>query len=113
GGAGMQNLSSSARQVPASDGGFNQSLHIEYRFAYAAGDANRLDALARELIRQRVDLLLVGTAAATRAAQRVTLTVPIVTAAVANAVGSGFVASLARPGGNLTGITTQSEEVAS
>jgi putative ABC transport system substrate-binding protein len=93
------------------DLGWIEGKSIEYRFAYANGEANHLDALARELIRQRVDVLLAGTAAATRAAQRVTRTVPIVMAVVGNAVGLGFVASLARPGGNITGITALPDEV--
>lgn len=93
------------------DLGWIEGKSIEYRFAFANFEVNRLDSLAKELIRQRVDLLLVAHAAATRAAQRVTRTVPIVMASVGNAVGSGFVASLARPGGNITGITALPDEV--
>jgi putative ABC transport system substrate-binding protein len=67
--------------------------------------------LASELIRQKVDVVVVGNATTTRALQRATRTMPIVMASVNNPVGNGFVASLAKPGGNITGITTQSEEV--
>ena len=70
-----------------------------------------LDALATELIRQNVDVIVVGNATTARALQRATKTLPIVMANVNNPVGNGFVASLAKPGGNITGITTQGEEV--
>jgi len=67
--------------------------------------------LASELIGQKVDVIVVGNATTARALQRATKTVSIVMANVNNPVGNGFVASLAKPGGNITGITTQSEEV--
>jgi len=78
---------------------------------YADSDVGRLDALARELISQKVDVIMVGNATTTRALQRATKTTSIVMANVNNPVGNGFVASLAKPGGNITGITTQGEEV--
>jgi putative ABC transport system substrate-binding protein len=92
------------------DLGWLEAKNVEYRFAYADGDADRLDALATELIGQKVEVLVTGSPPATRAAQRATKTLPIVMASVSNAVGNGFVASLAKPGGNITGITTQQEE---
>jgi ABC-type uncharacterized transport system substrate-binding protein len=92
------------------DLGWLEAKNVEYRFAYAGGDVNRLDALASELIRQRIEVLVTGSPPATSAAQRATKTVPIVMASVSNAVGNGFVASLAKPGGNITGITNQQEE---
>ena len=55
-------------------------------------------------------MIVVGNATTTRALQRATKTIPLVMASVNNAVGNGFVASLAKPGGNITGITTQSDE---
>jgi putative ABC transport system substrate-binding protein len=100
--------------------GFKQGMHdlgwiegknVEYRSVYADGDMNHLDALASEMIRQHVDVIVVGNATSTRAMQRATTTIPIVMASVNNPVASGFVASLAKPGGNITGITTQSEIV--
>jgi putative ABC transport system substrate-binding protein len=93
------------------DLGWLEGKNVEYRFVYADGDVGRLDALASELIRQKVDVIVVGNATTTRALQRATKTTPIVMASVNNPVGNGFVASLAKPGGNITGITTQGEVV--
>ncbi len=93
------------------DLGWLEGKNVEYRVVYAAGDVGRLNALARELIAQHVDLIVVVNAQTTRAAQRATKTIPIVMASVPNPVGNGFVASLAKPGGNITGIATQQEEV--
>ena len=92
------------------DLGWLDGKNVEYRTAYADGDVNHLDVLASGLIGQKVDVIVVGNAATTRALQRATKTIPIVMASVNNAVGNGFVASLAKPGGNITGITTQGEE---
>ena len=92
------------------DLGWLEGKNVEYLLGDANGDVNRLDAVASELIRQKVDVILVGNATTTRAAQRATKTIPIVMVAVANAVGNGFVASLAKPGGNITGINTQQDE---
>jgi ABC-type uncharacterized transport system substrate-binding protein len=66
----------------------------------------RSPALAADLVRLRVDLIVVGTAAATRAAQHATSTIPIVMATSGDPVGDGLVASLARPGGNVTGLSS-------
>ena len=93
------------------DLGWVEGNNIEYRFAYAAGDVDRLDGLASELIGQRVDVIVAGNPPSTRVAQRATKTIPIVMAYGSNAVESGFVASLARPGGNTTGISDQIEEM--
>jgi len=91
--------------------GWLEGKNVEYRTVYAGSDASRLDALARELVGQQVDVILVGNGQSARAALRVTKTIPIVMAGLANAVGSGFVASLAKPGGNITGFTSQQDEV--
>ncbi len=93
------------------DLGWLEGKDVEYRFVYANGDANRMDALANELIGQKVDVIAVGNAAGTRALQRATKTIPIVMAYVSNPVGNGFVASLAKPGGNITGIANLQDEV--
>ena len=93
------------------DLGWAEGRNIEYRPAYADGNVNGLDALASELISQSVDVIVVGNAISTRALQRATKTIPIVMASVNNPVANGFVASLAKPGGNITGISTQSEAV--
>ena len=93
------------------DLGWLEGKNVEYRFVYANGDVDRLDALARELVGQKVDVILVGSSQSAAAAHRATKTVPIVLAGVANAVGAGLVASLAKPGGNITGFTSQQDEV--
>ena len=93
------------------DLGWLEGKNVEYRIAYADGDVNRLDALASELIGQKVEVIVAGSSAVTHAAQRATKAIPIVMVGVSNAVGNGFVASLAKPGGNITGVSNQREEV--
>ena len=80
-----------------------QNLVIEWR--WAEGRDERLPALAAELVRLQVEVIVVGGGAAIRAAQHATSTIPIVMAANYDPVGEGFVASLARPGGNITGLS--------
>ena len=80
-----------------------QNLIIEPRFA--EGEVDRLPGLAKELLLLKVDLIVAGSSAATWASKFATTTVPIVMLASADAVGEGLVASLARPGGNITGMT--------
>jgi putative ABC transport system substrate-binding protein len=80
-----------------------QNLVIEAR--YAEGSPERLRDLAAELVRLQVDVIVAEGAAAIRAAQHATRTIPIVMASSADAVGAGLVASLARPGGNITGLS--------
>ena len=92
------------------DLGWLEGRNVAYQPAYADGDVDHLDLLASRLIAQKVDVIVVGNATTTRALQRATAAIPIVMASVNNAVGSGFVSSLAKPGGNITGITTLSEE---
>ena len=79
------------------------NLVIETRFA--EGRIERLPELVAELVRLKVDVLLVGSTPGTIAAKRATTTVPVVFAGVMDPVGSGIVATLARPGGNITGAT--------
>src|SRR3984893_15779505 len=87
-----------------------QNLILEHRFA--EGRAERLPDLAAELVRLHVDVIVAGGSAAIHAAQHATHTIPIVMAsAVYDAVGEGFVASLARPGGNITGLSNQATEL--
>ena len=82
---------------------------IEYR--YAEGKLDRLPALAAELVRLKVDIIVTAGATATRAAKEATTTIPIVMAQDSDPVGNGFVASLARPGGNITGLSTLAPEL--
>jgi putative ABC transport system substrate-binding protein len=80
-----------------------QNLRTEHR--YAEGSDARLRDLAAELAHLPVDVIVAGGSAATRAAQQATRTIPIVMASSGDPVGMGFVASLARPEGNITGMS--------
>ena len=86
-----------------------QTIIIEWRFA--DGSRERLPGLAAELVRLKVDLIVAETTPAARAATQATATIPIVFNPIADPVGEGFVANLARPGGNATGLTQQSPEL--
>jgi putative ABC transport system substrate-binding protein len=86
-----------------------QNLAVEYR--WAAGREERLPAFAVELVRSEVDLIVTSSTPAALAAQQATSTIPIVVTFVADPVGSGLVASLARPGSNITGVTTLTPEL--
>ena len=92
--------------------GWQEGKNVEVRNANANFDLKRADSLMGELIAWKAEVIVVGSTATVRVAQRATKTVPIVMAYIANAVGNGFVASLAHPGGNITGNTNQAEEVA-
>jgi putative ABC transport system substrate-binding protein len=87
-----------------------QSISIEYR--WAAGKVDRLPELAEELVRLKAEVIVARATAPVQAAKNATTTIPIVMIGVADAVGSGFVASLARPGGNITGWTNIMPELA-
>ncbi len=80
-----------------------KNIFIEQR--YAGGEFERLPELAAELARLKVDVLVVAGAPAAHAAKRATSVIPIVMTAVADPVGMGLVANLARPGGNITGLS--------
>ena len=83
---------------------------IQYRFA--DDREGQLDELAKELVERKVAIILVAGNQATRAARKATRTIPIVMAVVNDPVASGFVTSLARPGGNITGTTLLSSALA-
>ena len=86
-----------------------KSITIEYRFAESKRE--RLGELTRELVNLKVDLIVTGGPAATRAIKDAEITIPVVMGFDNDPVGSGFVASLARPGGNITGLSTLSPEI--
>jgi putative ABC transport system substrate-binding protein len=86
-----------------------QNILIEWRFAN--GKAERFDDFAAELVRLKVDLIVAPGVQAVRAAKHSTTTIPIVFPTTGDPVASGLVASLARPGGNITGLTILSPEL--
>jgi putative ABC transport system substrate-binding protein len=81
-----------------------KNLIVEYRFAEEKYD--RLPALAAELVRLELQVIVAVPTAAARAAKQATSTVPIVMSGVADPIGEGLIASFARPGGNVTGVTS-------
>lgn len=86
-----------------------QNIAIEYR--YAEGREDRLPSLAAEVARLKVDVIMAMAAPVTRAAKNATETIPIVMIQSGDPIGSGLIAGLARPGGNVTGIVTLSVEL--
>jgi putative tryptophan/tyrosine transport system substrate-binding protein len=87
-----------------------RNLRVQYR--WAEGDTSQLPRLANELVRLGVDVILTHNTPPTLAAKRATSVIPIVFATAGDAVGSGIVASLARPGGNITGLSSLQPETA-
>jgi putative ABC transport system substrate-binding protein len=86
-----------------------KNIVIEYR--YAEQNLDRLPALAAELVRLKVDVIVTGGAGNTRVAKAATNTIPIVMTQDSDPVANGFVASLARPGGNITGLSSLAPEI--
>ena len=86
-----------------------RNLSIEYR--WSAGDDARLPEMAAALVQLKVDVIVTHAGLPPAAAKRATSTIPIVTLATADPVGQGLVASLARPGGNLTGMSMLSTDL--
>jgi putative tryptophan/tyrosine transport system substrate-binding protein len=86
-----------------------RNIAIEYR--YGDGKLDRLPRLAAELVGLDVDLIVTSGTPPTRAAQHASKTTPIVMTLVGNPIAAGFVASLAKPGGNITGLTTITAEL--
>ena len=88
--------------------GWREGVNIEYVIQYAGGTA-RLDSLAAELVAQKPDLILAANTAGALAARKHTSSIPIVFSFVFDPVALGLVASLSKPGGNVTGTTTRFE----
>jgi putative tryptophan/tyrosine transport system substrate-binding protein len=86
--------------------GYVEGKNIVIEWRYAEGKLDRLPALAAELVRLKVDVIVTASPQPTRSAKQATSTIPIVMAFDDDPVGSGFVASLARPGGNITGLAS-------
>jgi putative tryptophan/tyrosine transport system substrate-binding protein len=92
--------------------GWNDGQQMKLEFHWAGGDRARADALAADLVRRGVDLIVARATPAALAAKRATSTVPIVFAPSADPIATGLVANLGRPGANITGVTTMSTELA-
>jgi putative tryptophan/tyrosine transport system substrate-binding protein len=93
------------------DLGYIEGKNITVEYRYAEGKMERLPDLAAELVRLKVDVIVAGGGQAIRAAKQATTTIPIVFPSVGDPVAFGLVASLARPGGNITGLTLLEPEL--
>ena len=93
--------------------GYIDGKNMRFERRSADGALDRLPALAAELVRVKVDVILAESSFAVEAARQATNTIPIVMTGVGNPVGSGFVKSISQPGGNITGLTNVSIEVSS
>jgi ABC-type uncharacterized transport system substrate-binding protein len=92
--------------------GYIEGRNIVFESRFAGGRPERLPELTTELVQQNVDVIVAAGTPQVQAAQRATSTIPIVMAYAGDPVASGLVASLARPGGNITGLTTLGPELA-
>lgn len=91
--------------------GYVEGKNILFEWRAGEGQRDRVAALAAELVRMKVDVIVTGGATDTRAAKNATSTIPIVMTNDGDPIGNGFIASLARPGGNITGLSTVSPEL--
>ena len=91
--------------------GYVEGKNIVIEWRSAEGKLDRLPALAAELVGLKVDIIVSAGSSVTRSAKEATSTIPIVMAQASDPVASGFVASLARPGGNITGLSTLAPEL--
>jgi len=91
--------------------GYVEGKNVLFDYRYAEGKLDLLPALASELVQLKVDVIVTASPAGVQAAKNATSTIPIVFAAIGDPVGGGFVASLARPGGNVTGLSILAPEL--
>jgi len=94
------------------DFGYTEGRNIVIEYRYAEGRPERLPGLAAELVRLNMDVIAAETTPASLAVQHATATIPIVMTLVADPVESGLISSLARPGGNITGLSLQLPDIA-
>ena len=92
--------------------GYAEGQNLTFEFRSADGNVDRLPALAADLVRLPVDVIVATFTPCALAAKQATTTIPIVMVAVADPVGAGLVQSLARPGGNITGFSNMGAETA-
>ena len=109
-------LAANAARIDAFKQGLNELGYVEGKtividYRWAEGKLDRIPGLAAELVRLNVDVLVTSGPADTKAAKEATSTIPIVMGFDNDPVGNGFVASLARPGGNITGLSTLAPEI--
>jgi putative ABC transport system substrate-binding protein len=100
-----QNVASFVRRL--SDLGWIESRTVEIEYRWADGDTARFAEIAAELVKLKVDIITTWGTPTALAVKQATSTIPIVFTIVGDPVGSGLVASLARPGGNVTGLSSQ------
>ena len=91
--------------------GYVEGKHMIIEHRYAEAKSERLTELAKDLARLKVDIFVVPNDSTARAANKATSAIPIVMASSGNPIGTGVIASLARPGGNVTGLTSYSPEL--
>jgi putative tryptophan/tyrosine transport system substrate-binding protein len=92
--------------------GYSEGRDVAFEFRWAEGKFERLAQLATELVDLKVDVITAFSTPAAIAAQKTTTTIPIVFSAVGDPVGTGLVSNLARPGGNVTGLSVLATELA-
>ena len=93
------------------DLGYVEGRNVAYEFRHYGDDVESIPSLIGDLLRAKVDIIVVGGTAAIRAAQRATQSIPIVMGAAGDPLESGLIAGLARPGGNITGLSVMSTEL--
>jgi putative ABC transport system substrate-binding protein len=93
------------------DNGMMEGRDYVLDLRYADGDYSRFETLAAELVQRKPAAIVVTTISAARAAQRATSTIPVVMTGLIDPVGQGLIASLARPGGNTTGLANLAQDV--
>jgi len=92
--------------------GYVEGKNIVFEYRWGEGNIDRLPVLAAELVRLKIDVIFVNSTPPAMAAKGATTTIPIVVTGLSDPVATGLVSSLARPGGNITGITVMNEELA-
>jgi putative ABC transport system substrate-binding protein len=91
--------------------GWTDGRNVRFEFRYTEGQSDRLPGLAADLVQRNVDAILTAGTESTDAARKATKTIPIVMAAVGDPIAAGFITSLARPGGNITGASLFATEL--